>query len=69
MTISLVRYQPFTELTSLRRVVDRLFDERFFTPYRLFTLGPGAIIPIDMHHTDNEVVVKAKDRSTTKGKK
>lgn len=59
MKVSLVRYQPFAELASLTRSMDRIFDERFFTPYRLFTLGPGTIVSIDMLHTDNEVVVKA----------
>ena len=53
MTLSLVRYQP---LTQLMREVDRLFDERFFVPYRLYALKPG----IDMYHTDNAVVVKAE---------
>ena len=56
MTISLVRYQPFTEL---RRTVDRLFDERFFAPYHILTFGQSEITPIDMYHTENEVVVKA----------
>ncbi len=56
MTVRLVRYQPFTEL---RRAVGSLFNERFFAPYRLFTFGSGEITPIDMYHTENEVVVKA----------
>lgn len=59
MTVSLVRYQPFTRMASLRQAMDRLFDERFFVPYRLFTFGTGEITPIDMYHTDKEVVVKA----------
>ena len=56
MTVSLVRYQPFTEL---RRVVDSLFDERFFAPYRLFAFDRSEITPIDVYQTENEVVVKA----------
>jgi len=56
MTVSLVRYQPFTQL---RRVVDSLFDERFFAPYRLFSFGWSEITPIDVYQTENEVVVKA----------
>ncbi len=55
MTVSLIRYQPFTEL---RRVVDSLFDERFFAPYRFFTFSRSETAPIDMYHTDNKVVVK-----------
>ncbi len=56
MTVSLVRYRPFTEL---RRAVDSLFDERFFAPYRLLTFGPAETTPIDMYHTENDVVIKA----------
>ncbi len=59
MTVSLVRYQPFTRMASLRQAMDRLFDDRYFAPYRLFTLGTDKITPIDMYHTDKEVVVKA----------
>ena len=55
MIASLVRYQPFTEL---RRVVDSLFDERFFTPYRLSNFGRSEVTPIDVYQTGNEVVVK-----------
>ncbi len=59
MTVSLVRYQPFTRMASLRKTMDRVFDERFFAPYRLFTFGTDEITPIDMFHTEKEVVVKA----------
>ena len=53
MAISLVRYQPLTEL---RRAVDELFDERFFAPYRLFTFDRSEINPIDVYRTENELV-------------
>ena len=56
MIANLVRYQPFTEL---RRTVDSLFDERFFTPYRLFNFDRSEVTPIDVYQTENEVVVKA----------
>ena len=56
MTVSLVRYQPFTEL---RKVVDRLFDERFFAPYRFFAFDRSELNPIDVYQTENEMVVKA----------
>ena len=62
MTVSLVRYQPFTRMGSLRRAMDRLFDERYFVPYRLFTFGTDEITLIDLYHTDKEVVVKAKPK-------
>ena len=56
MTLSLIHYQPFTEL---RRAMDTLFDDRFFAPYRLFALDMPEMAPIDMYHTDSDVVVKA----------
>ena len=56
MTTSLLRYQPFTEL---RRAVDSLFDERFFTPYQLFSPGQSKVTPIDIYQTENEMVIKA----------
>jgi HSP20 family protein len=60
MTVSLIKYEPFTELAHLRRTMDRLFDDSFFTPYRLFTFGLSEITPsIDMYQNDKEVVVKA----------
>ena len=45
MTPSLIRYQPLAELS---REVDRLFDGRFFAPYRMLALKPG----IDMYQTE-----------------
>jgi len=56
MTTGLLHYQPFTEL---RRAVDSLFDERFFTPYQLFSLGQNKVTPIDIYQTENEMVIKA----------
>ncbi len=59
MTVSLVRYQPFTRMSSLRQAMDRVFDERFFVPYRFFTFRSDETAPIDVYHTEKEVVVKA----------
>ena len=59
MTVRLIRYNPFTRMASLERAMDRLFDERFFIPYRLFSFGTDENTPIDMYNTDKEVVVKA----------
>ena len=56
MTLSLIRYQPYT---ALRRAMDNLFDERFFAPYRPLTFGFGKFTPTDMYHTEKEVAVKA----------
>ena len=58
--MSMIRWQPFNELVSLRQAMDRLFEDSFVTPSRfLSTFGLGGTTPIDMYHTTNEVVVKA----------
>ena len=36
-----------------------MFDERFFTPYRLFTFARSEVTPVDVYQTENELVVKA----------
>lgn len=56
---SMVRWEPFREMTSLRDAMDRLFEDSFVRPTRLW---PGQLvgeIPIDMYQTANDVVVKA----------
>ena len=58
--MNIVRWQPFTELMSLRQAMDKLFEESFVIPSRfLGTFAPGIAIPVDMYQTANDVVVKA----------
>jgi len=58
--MSIARWQPFTELMSLRQAMDRLFEDSFVSPSRILgTFGAGAAVPIDMYHTANDVIVKA----------
>ena len=58
--MSMMRWQPFTELMSLRQAMDKLFEDSFVTPWRvLSTFAPSIAPPIDMYHTANDVVVKA----------
>ncbi len=55
----IIRWQPFTELMSLRQAMDKLFEDSFVTPSRLLgTFVLGAAAPIDMYHTANDVMVK-----------
>lgn len=57
---TIVRWQPFTELVSLRQAMDRLFEGSFVSPSRILgAFGDGVTAPIDMYHTANNVVVKA----------
>ena len=55
--MSLIRWEPFNELMSLRQAMDRLLEDSFVTPSRVFGRWEGAM-PIDMYQTENEVVVK-----------
>ncbi|RMD64112.1 Hsp20/alpha crystallin family protein [Candidatus Parcubacteria bacterium] len=56
--MTLMRWEPFRELITLREAMDRLFDEAFTRPLSLFE-GWGSLPLVDMYQTDNEVVVKA----------
>lgn len=59
---SLVRWEPFSDLISLRDAMDRLFEESFVRPSRGFLApwwrGEGQLA-LDMYETDDAVVVKA----------
>jgi len=55
---SLIRWDPFAEFTSLRRAMDRLFDE-FMMPSLWRSQPAEMTFPIDVYETDDEVVVKA----------
>jgi len=58
--MSMMRWQPFPELISLRQAMEKLFEDSFVTPSRILsTLGPGVVTPIDMYQTANDVIVKA----------
>jgi HSP20 family protein len=56
----IARWDPFSEMSTIRQTMDRLFDER---PWRVFNGGSlGAAegyFPVDVYETNDEVVVKA----------
>lgn len=55
---SLVRWDPFAEFASLRRAMDRVFDE--FMPMRWRAAEPVDLtFPIDLWETDDRVMVRA----------
>jgi HSP20 family protein len=57
---NIIRWQPFTELMSLRQAMDNLLEDSFIRPSRFFTtFGSDMATPIDMYHTPTDVVVKA----------
>jgi HSP20 family protein len=56
---SIVRWDPFAELSDLRRTMDRVFDD--FPAIRTWRSAGASELtfPIDLKETENEVVVKA----------
>jgi len=58
--MAIERWHPFTELMSLRQVMDRLFEDSFVRPSHVLT-SPGEVaMPIlDIYQTPSEIVVKA----------
>ena len=58
--MSMMRWQPFPELVSLRQAMEKLLEDSFVTPSCILgTLGSGVATPIDMYQTANEVTVNA----------
>lgn len=55
--MSLIRWEPFRELISLREAMDRLFEETMVRPWGTVARWEGPAV--DMYETDNAVVVKA----------
>lgn len=58
--MAITRWDPFSELVSLREAMSRLFEESFVRPSLVAPEIPaGRMVPIDVYETDNEIVVKA----------
>jgi HSP20 family protein len=56
----LTRWEPKSEITSLREAMDRLFEESFIRPGWLGTwMGPAEMLPVDVYETTDSLVVKA----------
>ena len=57
---SIVRFEPFRDLVSLRDAMDRLVEQSFISP-RSGLLAPlaGGALAVDIYETDQDVVVKA----------
>lgn len=58
MASEIRRWDPFHEILSLRRAIDRILDEAFSRPSLLFT-GSLDWPAVDIYETRDEVVVKA----------
>ena len=56
---SLMRWYPFSDIRSLRRHTDRLFDDFFRGPHLVPWESADFVFPLDVYETEESVVVKA----------
>lgn len=57
---NLTRFDPFSEMISLRQAMDRLFEDSFVSPLSWRTVEGEALNPaLDVHQTPDEIVVTA----------
>jgi len=56
--VSIVRWQPFSDMVTLRQAMDRLFEDSFVRPPR-FAFADEGNLPIDMYQTNDTVVIRA----------
>jgi HSP20 family protein len=57
---TLTRFDPFSEMVTLRQAMDRLFDDSFVSPLTLRTPNGDAPAPaLDVYETGDELVVSA----------
>jgi HSP20 family protein len=57
---NLTRFDPFTEMVSLRQAMDRLFEDSFVSPLTWRTHNGESTGPaLDVHQTADEIVVSA----------
>ncbi|MBI2863158.1 MAG: Hsp20/alpha crystallin family protein [Chloroflexi bacterium] len=55
--MSLIRWEPFGDITSIRQAMDQLFDDSFLRPQAAWVTPE--MPTIDMYETDDSLVVKA----------
>jgi HSP20 family protein len=55
------RWDPFSELTTLRQAMDRLFDQSFIRPERagVRELAGARTMPIDLYEKEGDYILKA----------
>jgi len=57
---NLTRYDPFSEMVTLRQAMDRLFEDSFVSPLTMRSYNGDAPGPaLDVHETGDELVVTA----------
>lgn len=57
---NITRFDPFSEMLTLRQAMDRLFEDSFVNPLTLRTYNGEASAPaLDVHETGDEIIVTA----------
>ena len=57
---NITRFDPFSEMVTLRQAMDRLFEDSFVSPLSMRTFNGDAPGPaLDVHETGDEIVVTA----------
>ncbi len=56
---SIVRWEPFRDMISMRDAMDRMFEERFVRPPMPFGPWAQSSMAVDMYETDDSVVIKS----------
>jgi HSP20 family protein len=59
---NITRFDPFSEMVTLRQAMDRLFEDSFVSPltWRSVTGESGGLTPpMDVHETPDEIIVTA----------
>lgn len=55
---SLIKWEPFSDLVTLRDAMDRLFEDSFVRMGPLPATRSGEVLALDVYETDDSVVVK-----------
>jgi len=57
--MTMMRWEPFRDMMSLRQAMDQLFEDSFIRPSRAWPELGGEGLAVDMYQTENDVLVKA----------
>jgi len=58
--MTMQRWEPIREVMTLRNAMDRLFEDSFVRPARVWAdVDGGSVLPVDVYQTDEDLVIKA----------
>lgn len=56
--MSVSRWEPVKDFVTLRQAMDRLFEDSFVRPTRMYD-GNGSVLPLDIYTTKDAIVIRA----------